>query len=553
MLRSILLILFLCLLAFSPYHALMRDKLHADDASYLAHGFTLGLDHNLQYQNSVAEWKTYNQKAAAHPIGPGLLAAPFISIFAMIDKMNHDEVLNNHTQFQYSWSFFGFVFASVFFFIAGLFCYRSALRCLSFSLSSKHLLFVVSSFGILFYVLFRPVMGHSFEFFTIALCFWASCKSYRAVTEETQLSLKYLLICALAAIMTLQIRPSDINVLLLPLIVCGFLWVKRTEPLPPRQVTLLSQSVICYLLSLIICFLPFVPINEQLYGMIYPSSSAMYGPSTNPVPGIANGADFLQTLIMLITRLPQLLVICFSSEFGLAFSSAILFFGSLFLLYFLLTDIQKKTKLVLINVLMVGAYIGLPITITLFWQSLGDAYGHRFLYCLLPLALLGYAYWHETLISKFKSFVNYPALAKSLQIVILVLCGYGVLSHTLFGVSSDLMYQPEVPNSFGRPGGSAVGYNLAVVKAAPKPSTWMNLSATRTPGFFLVGLCDLWHIDLRSYPLPAALSAKLDQFYCCYEHPPLRVYLQALLAIIFFVSGCAWLLKRQPDSEILRS
>lgn len=552
MLRSILLILFVCLLAFSPYHALMKDKLYADDASYLAHGFTLGLDHNLQYKDSVAEWKTHNQKAAAHPIGPGLLAAPFISAFAVIDKLNHDVVINHHTQFQYSWSFFGFVFSSIFFFMAGLFCYRGALHCMSFPLSNKHLLFVASSFGILFYVLFRPVMGHSFEFFTLGLCFFASCKSYRAVTEQTRLPLKYLLFCAAAVILTLQIRPSDINVLLLPLIVCGFLLVKRTEPLTARQITLLSQSAICYLLALIVCFLPFALLNEQLYGMIYPSSSAMYGPSTNPVPGISNGSDFLQTLFTLIARLPQLLVICFSSEFGLAFSSAILFFGSLFLLYFLLIDIQKKTKLVLVTLLMMGAYIGLPVTITLFWQSLGDAYGHRFLYCLLPIALLGYSYWHQRVTTQFTSFASYPFLVKSLQVGILVLCGYGLLSNTLFGVNPDLMYKPEVTNSFGRPGGSAIGYNLAVVKAAPKPSTWLNLSATRTPGFFLVGICDLWHIDLRSYSLPEALSAKLEQFYCCYEHPPLRVYLQALLAMLFFVSGCSWLLRYKSDSKRMR-
>lgn len=547
MLRAILFILFVCLLAFSPYHVLMKDKLYADDASYLAHGFTLGLDHNLQYKDSVAEWKTHNQKAAAHPIGPGLLAAPFIGMFAVIDKVNHDAVVNNHTKFQYSWSFFGFVFASIFFFMAGLFCYRNALRSLSFSLSSQHLLFVVSSFGILFYVLFRPVMGHSFEFFTLGLCFFASCKSYQTVTEKMQLPLNYVCICAAAAMLTLQIRPSDINVLLLPLIVSGFLLIKRTTPLTTRQITLLSQSALCYLLSLIICFLPFALLNEQLYGMVYPSSSAMYGPLTNPVPGISNGSDFLQTLFTLISRLPQLLVICFSSEFGLAFSSAILFFGTLFLLYYLVAELSKKTGLAFMTLLMLGAYIGLPIIITLFWQSLGDAYGHRFLYCLLPIALLGYGYWHEALILKFKTFVNYSVFAKSLQILILVLCGYGLLSNTLFGVNPDLMYKPKITNAFGRPGGSAVGYNFAVVEAAPKPSTWLNLMATRTPGFFMIGLCDMWHIDLRSYSVPEALSEKFDKFTHDYEHPPLRVYLQAFLAILSLLSGCFWLLRDQNN------
>jgi hypothetical protein len=532
-------VILLCLfcLVFSPYHALMKDKLFADDASYLAHGFTLGLDQNLQYNDSVADWKTQNKRAAAHPIGPGVLAAPFIAAFSTLDKLEKHAVINDHAQFQYSWSYFGFVFASVFFFIGGLYLYLKAAEELNFGLSRKHLLFIASSFGILFYVLFRPIMGHSFEFFTIALCFWASSKMFANLPLH-KTPYAYAFICSLSLVLTMQMRPSDINVLLLPFIVFGFLWLTRDKPITKAERSKSFKIAGIGLLSLSICFLPFLFMNHTLYDMSYPSSSAMYGATTNPVPAIANFSDFINTLITLISRLPHVLTICFSSEFGLAFSSAILLFGTFFLLYFIVANMKKRTGFSFAMLMMVGAYIALPVTITLFWQSLGDAYGHRFLFCLFPLALLGYGFWHKQ-----------SSKSKLLQAVIIVLCGYSLLGNALFGLNNDLMYKPGVTNAFGREGGSAMGYNIAVLQSAPKPSTWINLAATRVPGFFAIGLLDMFSVDITKIKLPAALKEKLDKFTNDYQHPPLQTYLQALLIGIFFVGSYVVFIRNDKKAQ----
>jgi len=527
---------------FSPYHALMKQKLFADDASYLAHAFTLGLDHNLEYNDSVAEWKTQNQKAAAHPIGPGVLAAPFVTVFSVFDKIENHPVIKEHARFQYSWSFFGFVFASVFFFIAGLYFYINSAESLGFTLSRKHLLFIASSFGILYYVLFRPVMGHSFEFFTISLCFWASCKMFAEITSY-KIPYTYAFICALSLVLTIQMRPSDINVMLLPLIVFCFLWLVREKPVIGIELKMSFITVGLGLFCLLICFLPFLFINHQLYGMPYPSFTAMYGETANPVPAISNFSDFISTLIILLSRLPQILAICFSSEFGLAFSSAILLFGTCFLFYFIFTNVKKHIQLSLVTLMMVAVYVGLPVTITLFWQSLGDAYGHRFLFCLFPLAFLGYGFWHKQQTQKYGEFKNYPLRVKLLQVSSVVLCCYSLLGNALFGLNSNLMYKPGITNAFGREGGSAMGYNIAVLQSAPKAATWINLAATRVPGFFAVGLLDLAGVDIPQLKFPGAMSEKLEKFAKDYEHPPLQAYLQALLIGLFFIGSYVVFLK----------
>ncbi|MGE3319011.1 MAG: hypothetical protein AB7I18_06910 [Candidatus Berkiella sp.] len=527
-------------LFFSPYHALTKHKLFADDASYLAHGFTLGLDGDLQYKDSVADWKTPNQKAAAHPIGPGVMASPFIAAFSTIDKLTHHPVITEHTQYQYSWSFFGFVFSSIFFFIAGVCCYAKAADLLAFKLSRLHLLFISSSFGILYYVLFRPVMGHSFEFFTMALCFWASCKIYFDITRH---KINYLvtLLCALSLILTLQIRPSDINVLLLPLIVVGFLWVQREKGMDSKTAKYSLSIMGLGLLCLLLCFIPFLLINQYLYGMFYPSANAMYGPT--PVPAIANVSDFIGTLIVLISRLPHILTICFSSEFGLAFSSAILLLGTGFLTIILFNRICQKNLLALVILGVVGLYIALPVTITLFWQSLGDAYGYRFFFCLFPIAFLGYGAWHQQLIAKYDAFKNFPLSAKLCQGITLLLCCYSLVGNVLFGLNSDLLYKPGITNSFGREGGSAVGYNFEVLRAIPKGATWVSLAATRTPGFLAVGLLDMLDVDIQQLNLPETIVQKYEKL-ADYEHPPWHTYCQALLLGLLFVGGYSLLLKR---------
>lgn len=537
-------------MVFSPYHVLMKQKLYADDASYLAHGFTLGLDHNLQYDDSVAEWKTLNQKAAAHPIGPGVLAAPFIAAFSMLDKLENHAVLHEHAKFQYSWSFFGFIFSSVFFFIAGLYFYVKGAENLHFALSRKHLLFVSSSFGILFYVLFRPVMGHSFEFFTIALCFWASGKMFADVACN-KISCIYAVICALSLVLTMQMRPADINVMLLPFIMFSFLWLVREKPASSCEIKMGFKTLALCIISMLIWFIPFIFINEQLYGMIYPSSTAMYGMTTNPVPAITNFSDFIHALLVLISRLPQIFTICFSSEFGLAFSSAILLMGTCFLLYFLLENIKKRLWLSLGSLMLVGLYIALPVTITLFWQSLGDAYGHRFLFCLFPIALLGYGFWHKQITLKYKAYQNYPFKEKFLQVLTLALCCYSLLGNALFGLNNDLMYKPGVPNSFGREGGSAMGYNFAVLGSTAKPSTWINLAATRVPGFFAVGLLDILSIDVQELNLPVAMSEKLDKFANGYQRPPLQVYIQAVLIGFLFVGCYIFLIRNEKEKKLI--
>ena len=269
------LIILVFLLMFNPFFAMFRT-LFADDASYLSHGFTIGLDFNFKYKDSNATW-VVKDHVPSHPIGPGILAAPFISLFSIIDRLTDNPVISDHHQYLTSWSYFGFVFATFFYFICGLWLYYFGLKKLNISLNAKHYLFIASSYGILVYVLIRPILGNAFEFFTLALCFWSCTKCIDSLKEGT-VPYVMAMCCAISIILTILVRPSNINVFLLPIIIFGFAQLTNKQF---SNVKLMSKPGLISIASLLGWLFGFglitILINQKLYGMCFPSAEALYG------------------------------------------------------------------------------------------------------------------------------------------------------------------------------------------------------------------------------------------------------------------------------------
>lgn len=539
---------------FSPYHVLVNNVVLADDASYLSHAFTLGLDFNLKYEGILTSWKALTG-IAAHPIGPGLCAAPFVALFSILDRLSGHEVIYHHIHYQNSWSYFGFVFAAFFYFLLGVFFYFRALAKLRLSFSGFHFIFCIFSFGLLYYVLYRPVMGHAFEFFSISVCFYTSVLSVQYWLQTKKIAYKSMFFCALAIFLTLQIRPADMNVILLPGIVMSFCLISLSRRgldvyslewglsqliFPSLKKITYFFVVQCLLLAIVA--LPFIVLNMYLYHMPYPSSEVMYGVKVNPVPEMHSVHQWLAALGILIQHITQIKVILFSSEFGLFFSSAFIFFGVLFLVWLALSHIHTRFFTAAMLLLQVGGYVGLPIAIILFWQSLGDAYGYRFLYCLFPLAVLGYATFVKRLNSKYKNWRDYPLGYQFLQGGIFALLLFGLTSQIFYGLNDELKYKDSIPNAFGRAvGGSAVGYHTAVFKHFLQPKIWFYLMSTRTIGFLSMGFL-MQHEATLQERLPSQLQAKWHQFRENFTFPDRQIYFQIAILGTLFIGGIYFIL-----------
>ena len=98
---------------FSPIY--LMDYAIDDNASYISHAFSIGLDGDLNYQNEPVTDFSRNNRLPRHPIGSGFLAAPFITLFSLIDRIMDHPIISNHRDFLNSWTYFGFFFSLVFF------------------------------------------------------------------------------------------------------------------------------------------------------------------------------------------------------------------------------------------------------------------------------------------------------------------------------------------------------------------------------------------------------------------------------------------------------
>ncbi|HET9843261.1 MAG TPA: hypothetical protein VFP93_01220 [Gammaproteobacteria bacterium] len=513
-------ILFFSLL-FSPYHIFLIEKLTADDASYLSHGFSLGLNFDLKYKNSIHDWVNPITGAPVHPIGPGFLAAPFITIFSLIDKATNASVLINAYLFPTSWSYFGFVFASSFYFLAGLYLYIRAFAKFALVSSWEHLL-LASGLGVIYYVTYRPVMGHAYEFFSLALVTCGTCKLINSHKDNTlYINFVFSFFIAAGILLTLLIRPANLQVFLLPFIITlTFHTLKEGES--PHFFKASKNAFLFGSLWLGLLVIPFISYNWFMFGEIYPTFKTMYGESSSIyLKNIedSGSVSLSATTLLLIMRLPFIFKVLFSAEFGVLYTSPILLFGLAFLYHGLAKKIASMKKTVLMNLILISVYVGLPLSLVIIWQSYADAYGYRFLFSLYPLAILGYVLWK----SNTKNLLN-----KALHIIIVGLSFFAIMSVMFYGLNDKLKYHVDENALEDQSNTRVTGYTIAVLQASIHPSSWLTLAAYRMPGFMLINFLEKIPQGLQSNSIIQKGKAKVQN-----RIPPTRVYMQA--SIIFFM------------------
>lgn len=511
-----ILLLMLVAWLFSPYHALMFSSVKGDDASYLAHAFTIGLQGNFSYPHGLADWVGPSGVVPSHPIGPGVLAAPFVAFFSWFDSPS---LAQNPITIQYSWALFGFVLSSLFYFLLGIALYHDAFKKRAIKVTGFEQVFFALGIGVGFYVFYRPLMAHAFEFFALALVVWASfqCLDPQPSSFWKQLGNACALVCALW--LTLMIRPSHLNVIGLPILVGATLLLHS-----PSGYTV-NVNIKAMLLALCVISPFFLGLNIHLYGTGFPSGAHMYGPGVAPIPAFESWADKKQAVMYLVTHFSDLFTIVFSSEFGILFSAPFLLFGTIcFAVSLSLMSTHRVLKTFFLGVL--GLYLALPVVIIIFWQSNGEAYGHRFLFVWYPVALLGYGAFKHMLISQ---------IHRLLRTGLVVFTLFALASNALYGVKPQLKLH-QGPNAFGADKASGLGYEWQVAKALVEPSTWVKWTMLRTPGFIGYGIFQGLNIPLPQWS--AMPKEKWAQLNCCVTKPPWTIYLQVglmgLMCLMFF-------------------
>jgi hypothetical protein len=349
-----------------------------DASSYLSDAFTIGLDGDLNYANEVGttDMNSAGTARELHPMGSGILAAPFVAAFSVIDRRNNHPVLTDRLAYVGSWSYFGFQFATAFYFLAGIALYQLALRRW---ISPLIVAVAVLSSGLLSYVTHVFSFCHAYEFFTLALL-TAGCVGLCNATERRHL-VGLVMVVALATFLAIMVRWVDYGLWAIPLlVVLTHYLIERAGRY--RQALLLGYAGMAAGAAMVVAF------HLYAFGIVWPTPSYFYGESID---------TFIQKKLQhglvpsALRNLPNLPLLVFSSEFGLLYTFPLFPIAGLAALFMWVRNVVNEPLPWTVWVLAFGICVGVPLAVVLLWETTASGYGYRYLLSAMPALLLSTA------------------------------------------------------------------------------------------------------------------------------------------------------------------
>ena len=334
-----------------------------DDFSYMAHATSLAFGQFPSYGNEYYQGSE-SMKQPFHSIGAGLMAAPFVFTFSLIDRWQGHAIVSKRTKDNMagSWTVFGFVWASCFYFCLSLFLLYQAL-ILFFKKNIVVFSVIIMSLcqGIPLFVFRRPVFTHTYEFFLQSFLVYIFLKlSYKEHRYNNILSA-----CTIGLILGLVVlvRLNNIFVAFIwPLV----LFYKKGSSFSHifrciKWKSLCMTYFVCALIVFIFQILPDIYYNNR--------------GNDSVIKGLL--LDF-EPISFYIQRSLHIL---FGPDWGLIYSAPFILIG---LCSLMILKSSFKNKLILLSLpLLVNFYILMA------WKTQGGWYGYRyFIASAIPVMII---------------------------------------------------------------------------------------------------------------------------------------------------------------------
>ena len=234
---------------------------------------------------------------------------------------------------------------------------------------SKYILLLyLSSSGITYFAFERFSMTHAYEVFSISLIIYLSTKYYVSESKNLILSLAI----PFSFLFSFLTRMSNYYIFLIPLIIRKLLINKK---LSINRKMLFDKEIV---FSALFSFMSFYLISNILYGELVFNPQKVYGTNINFSNYISSYQNYFEMFFSLVKTF---LIVIFSFEFGLFWVCPILF-GALICL------IKNKENLKKVEIYLILICFSQNFFIIHIWQSTGSSYGFRYLFSLVPLAIL---------------------------------------------------------------------------------------------------------------------------------------------------------------------
>lgn len=241
-------IFFSAFLLLRPYFMQQTGlRYYGDDCSYFAHSSSLAFGQFPCYKN---EYFVDGKNMPLHSIGPGVMASPFVFLFSILDRINGSDIILQRTSENTtnSWSLYGFVFASSFYFWLACFLLHKALRyTFAPHIASFSIVFIILCQGIPLYVFRRPIYSNVYELFLQSFFIFMLIKSN--IDYELKWKKYIPVILGMAAGLLSLVRHNDT-----PMALCWPPIILYKEILQSRK-QFYRKLLISYLVLVIIIFL----------------------------------------------------------------------------------------------------------------------------------------------------------------------------------------------------------------------------------------------------------------------------------------------------------
>jgi hypothetical protein len=442
----------------------------ADDGIYLAYAMSMGMDMDLDFSNEIryGAYMAANKRSPGGFYGPGLMAAPFVGLFSLVDRALGNPVITDRDQFRHSWSYFGFSFAThVYFLLSVLLSWKIGRAFPERASRQLVTLFCISS-GVLFYVLVRPRMGHAFEFFTLTLATYGTVRAWEYDVRRRS-ALLWTAVAGLGVALSVAIKLSNVFVILLPVVL--ILMIDSSEADGPSKTSghRLPRLFGLYAAGCIAFLVPVALLNDMIYDAPFPSETQVYGVRTL-VPVIGGLGDVISLAGEWLRLVPNIPVIFFGAEFGLLYSSPLVVFGLFGASAVLLGGAARHSRwMPVIAFVAVIAYFLLNLSIVLFWKSTASSYGYRYLFPLFPVGFVGYLLWWLGPLKAPRR--RRTVAAGAIHGALLALCVFSLMGQAFFAKSDKLSYRTGM-TTLGRIAAAAPDFNRNLLKEVFSVQVW---------------------------------------------------------------------------------
>ena len=336
----------------------------SDDHDYFIHTETIVDDFDFDYSNQLEGFEKnrnfINNKSA--PIGfygTGLLSTPFMYLGTLLDELtNHDNQLG------YSYKLLIYSFSSPFYFFLTFYIFTNIKKELNINYKNSKLLLLFLGTGLPYYAFERFSMTHVFDTFSITCLIYALILYYKYGSE------KYIYIISFLNFLTLIIRWTNYQVFLLPFIIQKLFFNKSNFRIRNYFFKFLFTNI--FLVNI------FLFHTKLIWGIYTLNPRKIYNQHSFV-------SDYLQKLLetpalFLQENIADFFVTLFTQEFGVFWFSSIIFVGLIVSIL-----ISSKNPVLTLCLLLVFGFYFIIINV---WQSIGNAYGIRYLYPLITISIL---------------------------------------------------------------------------------------------------------------------------------------------------------------------